>query len=180
MSLEDAESLPAHIADSVSAMARVASEHKQAASGLDRGLSRLIAWLGHPKFTPVLTALILAWVSLNLGLKALGLTPPDPPPFPWLTGVVTVAALYMTGIILSTQRREDLLTTRREQLTLELAIVIEHKTSKLIELVEKLRRDHPDMVDHIDTVAKAMSSAANPKVVLEAIEKSHDPSSSSS
>ena len=178
MSVDDAESLPAHIADSVSAMARVNSEHQQAASGLDRALSRLIVWLGHPKFTPVLTALILAWVTLNLCLKALGFAPLDPPPFPWLSGVVAVAALYMTGIILSTQRREDQLTTRREQLTLELAIVIEHKTSKLIELVEKLRRDHPDLVDHIDTEAKAMSSAADPQVILEAIKKSHDPAPS--
>ena len=84
----------------------------------------------------------------------------------------------MTGIILSTQRREDRLTTRREQLTLELAIVIEQKTSKLIELVEKLRLDHPDVANHIDVEAKAMSSSADTQVVLEAIKKAHDSASS--
>ncbi len=175
-----ADDLPAHIADTVSAMARVQSEHAQEASGLDRVLSRLTSGLGHPNFTPVLTALILAWVALNLSLRAVGVGPPDPPPFAWLTGLVAVAALYMTGIILSTQRREDRLTTRREQLTLELAIVIEQKTSKLIELVEKLRRDHPDVVNHIDMEAKAMSSSADPQVVLDAIKKTHESSLSTS
>lgn len=172
------DDLPAHIADTVSAMAKVHSEHAQEASGLERLLSRLTSWLGHPNFTPVLTALIVAWVALNLSLRAGGIRQPDPPPFAWLSGFVAVAALYMTGIILSTQRREDRLTTRREQLTLELAIVIEQKTSKLIELVEKLRQDHPDVANHIDVEAKAMSSSADPHLVLDAIKKTHDPSSS--
>ena len=174
-----ADDLPAHIADTVSAMARVHSEHELEASGLDRALSRLTAWAGHAKFTPALTVLVLGWVALNLGLLAAGLNPPDPPPFPWLSGVVALAALYMTGIILTTQRREDQLTTRREQLTLELAIVIEQKASKLIELVEKLRRDHPDVANHVDVEAKAMSASADPQAVLDAIKRTHEPPTTS-
>ena len=173
-----ADELPAYIADTVSAMARVHSEHELEASGLDRTLSRLTSWLGHARFTLALTALVLGWVALNLGLLAAGLNPPDPPPFPWLSGVVTLAALYMTGIILTTQRREDQLTTRREQLTLELAIVIEQKASKLIELVEQLRRDHPDVANHVDVEAKAMSASADPHLVLDAIRRAHAPSTS--
>lgn len=169
------DDLPAHVADTVSAMARVHSDHELEASGLDRALARLTSGLGHPGFTPALVALVLGWIGLNLGLLAAGLNPTDPPPFVWLSGAAAVAALLMTGVLLTTQRREDRLATRREQLTLELAIVIDQKASKLIELLEKFRRDNPNVANHVDAEANAMSASADPQAVLDAIKRTHEP-----
>ena len=165
--------LPAHIADTVTGMAKVHSDHHQDASRLDLIFAKIAAWLGHPGFTLVLSGFVVIWIGANLALQLAGRLPPDPPPFPLLSGLVALAALYMTGIILTTQRREDIRAERREQLTLELAIVIDQKASKLIALVEKLRLDHPDLVDHFDPEAQAMSAPADPEVVLNAIKKSH-------
>ena len=50
-------------------------------------------------------------------------------------------ALYVTVLILTTQRRDDQLASYREQLTLELAILGEQKSAKIISLLEELRRD---------------------------------------
>ena len=166
--------LPPHIAVTVTTMARVHSEHQLDASRLDLVFAKISHWLGHPGFTLVLTALVAVWVGINLWLQAAGRAAPDPPPFPLLSGLVALAALYMTGIILTTQRREDRRAERREQLTLELAIGIDQKASKLIALVERLRLDHPDLVDHLDLEAKAMSAPTDTERVLDAIKKTHD------
>lgn len=167
--------LPAHIEETVAAIAEVHHEHRRQAGPVQRWVERMTALLGRPAFTPVLTLVVLAWIALNVGLQAAGREAPDPPPFAYLSGAVALAALYMTGMILGTQRREDELASNREQLTLELVIVSEQKIAKLIELVEKLRADHPDVADHVDHEASAMAASVDPQAVLDAIKETHNP-----
>lgn len=102
----------------------------------------------------------------------LGRHPFDEPPFAWLEGLVSLAALYMTVLILSTQRRDDELASHREQLTLELAILGDQKAAKIIDLLEELRRDHPEIHDRVDHDVAAMSQPADPQAVFEAIKDS--------
>ena len=73
---------------------------------------------------------------MNLDAGALGYRPIDLPPFSGLDGAVSVASLFMVVLILATQRREDQLAQLREQLNLELPILSEQKTAKVIELLE--------------------------------------------
>ena len=80
---------------------------------------------------------------MNLDAGALGYRPIDLPPFSGLDGAVSVASLFMVVLILATQRREDQLAQLREQLNLELPILSEQKTAKVIELLEESRRDNP-------------------------------------
>ena len=77
----------------------------------------------------------------------------------------------MTVLILTTQRREDELTSHREQLTLELAILREQKSAKIISLLEELRRDDPHLHNRHDAEAEALSTPADPNAVLEAIKE---------
>jgi len=86
---------------------------------------------------------------------------------------VALTALYMTVLILTTQRREDEFAAHREQLTLELAILSEQKSAKIIALLEELRRDDPHIHDRDDTEADALSTPADPNAVLEAIQNTH-------
>ena len=171
---EDSKRLPAHIEDTVQAMADVHLDHHRQTGALQRWIDRITALLGRPAFTPIVTLLVGLWILVNLALGAAGYRVPDSPSFNYLWGVVSLAALYMTGMILATQRREEELASRRDQLTLELTILTEQKAAKLIELVEKLRLDHPDVADHVDEEAKAMSSPSDPQAVLNAIKITHD------
>jgi uncharacterized membrane protein len=75
----------------------------------------------------------------------------------------------MTVFILATQRREDELANRHEQLTLELAMLSEQKAAKIILLLEELRQDHPEIQDRVDKEAVAMSSPADSRSILEAL-----------
>jgi hypothetical protein len=56
---------------------------------------------------------------------------------------------------------------------LELTILSDKKIAKIIELIEQLRRDHPDLADAIDDEATAMSAQTDLQSVLDAIKRSH-------
>jgi uncharacterized membrane protein len=75
----------------------------------------------------------------------------------------------VTVIILTTQRRADSLASLRAQLTLELAILGEQKTAKVIDLLEEHRRDNPLIANRHDPEASDMAKPADPEAVLEAI-----------
>ena len=99
--------------------------------------------VGRPAFLVFLGAAVGLWIGVNLLIAARGLAPFDAPPFPWLQGAMTLISLSMIVFVLAAQRYEDELTERRDTLTLELALLNEQKTAKLIQLLEELRRDSP-------------------------------------
>jgi uncharacterized membrane protein len=70
----------------------------------------------------------------KLVMVGVGRGPLDGPPFNELEMAVSLAALFMTVLILSTQRRDDELASHRDQLTLELAILSDRKVAKVIDL----------------------------------------------
>ncbi len=105
---------------------------------------------------------------------AFGRQPLDEPPFFWLQGAVTLTALYMAVFILTTQRRENKLAGLREQLTLELSILSEQKSAKIIGLLEELRRDDPSISDRSDEMRRAFN-VADPIAVLDALQAHSGP-----
>ena len=50
-------------------------------------------------------------------------------------------------------------------------LLTEQKAAKIIELVEELRRDSPEIHDRIDSEARDMATRADPHAVLGAIKK---------
>jgi uncharacterized membrane protein len=80
----------------------------------------------------------------------------------------------MVVLVLSAQRREDRLTQRREQLTLELAMLSEQKAAKIIQLLEEYRRDNPQVRDRHDAQAVEMSRPSDTSSVLGAIAETHE------
>ncbi len=168
----DTPILPAHIEDTIQAIAKLHADHRQEAGRLQRMVERLTAWIGRPQFIAALTVIVALWIGSNLLVRSSGVFAWDPPPFGWLQGLVGLLALYVTVLILTTQRREDQLAGYREQLTLELAILGEQKTAKIIELLEEMRRDNPNLKNRVDHEAAAMAVAADPQAVLDAIKES--------
>ena len=162
---------PAAGASSAQATAQLRAQHKLETSALQLAVDRLTAVVGRPGFVAALGATIAAWVVGNLAVEALGFTPPDPPPFFWLEGAASTGALLVAALILTTQRREDQLANHRAQLILELSILNDQKTSKIIQLLEEGRRDNPALSDRVDTQAVAMSMPADPHAVLVAIKE---------
>jgi uncharacterized membrane protein len=171
--LRDAPILPAHIEETVRAIAELHAQHHRRATPVQRVVDRSVKTLSRPGFVGVLTVIIIGWVALNIGLSTYGRAF-DRFPYPLLQDAGSALALYLTILILITQRREDELTQHREQLTLELAIRGEQKNAKIIQLLEELRRDNPLIHDRVDTEAEALSVPADPQAVLDAIMDTHE------
>ena len=161
--------LPAHIEATIRSIAQLHAEHRENATPLQRAADRVTALLGRPQFLGVLTIIVVVWIGLNLLASALGRRSIDPPPFSWLEGAVSLVSLYMVVLVLATQRREDQLAQHRELLLLELAILGEQKTAKVIQLLEEVRRDNPHIRNRVDQEAESMARPANPQSVLDAI-----------
>ncbi len=85
--------LPAHIEETVQAIARLHSEHYAQATPLQKLLDTLTARAGRPSFIVGVSSGVVAWVALNLSLMLFRVQPFDPPPFVWLQGGVALAAL---------------------------------------------------------------------------------------
>jgi uncharacterized membrane protein len=85
--------LPAHIEDTIRAIAKLHVDHHLEAGGLQRLVDRLTAWIARPAFIALLTVAVAAWVGGNLLVSLLGAIAWDPPPFNWLQGGVTLLAL---------------------------------------------------------------------------------------
>lgn len=73
-------------------------------------------------------------------------------------------------MILVSEQRADALAERREQLTLELAILSERKIAKVIQLLEELRRDGAKPRVRTDAEAADMARPADPEAVIAAID----------
>jgi uncharacterized membrane protein len=162
---------PAHIEETIRSIDRLHAEHREDATPLQRAVERVTSLLGRPGFIGVVTVIVVGWMGFNLLSAALGFRPFDPPPFSGLASATSLASLYMVVLILATQRREDDLARHREHLILELALLGEQKTAKVIELLEEFRRDNPHIHDRVDHQADAMAQPANPQRMLDAIKE---------
>ena len=159
----------AHLEETIQAIERLQAEHDSSGTRHHRAVESITSLLGRPGFILALMLLAVAWMGLNEFASALGYRPWDSPPFPWLANFASMASLYLVVLILTTQKRDDLLARRRELLTLELAVLAEQKSAKAIALLEELRRDIPHVHDRVDSQADHMARAADRRLVFDAI-----------
>jgi uncharacterized membrane protein len=166
--------LPPHIEATVQAIARLHLAHHRRATPTQKVVERMTTVVGHPYFIAAVTFTVALWIAGNLFLERWAHWSLDRPAFPWLQGAGELAALYITALVLISQRRKDELAELREQLTLELAIMTEQKGAKIIALLEEMRRDNPLLVNRLDSEAEAMARPADPEAVFEAFKETSD------
>lgn len=160
--------LSQHLAESIGDLKEFHDAHYRGASWLQRIIDRLTALVGTPISLAVMTFGVLAWIAAALlfGPRGAGRDA-----FDWLELAATCAALLVAVLILVTQRREDVLAQRRNQLILELAILSDKKAAKIIALLEEMRRDSPHVHDRVDVESDEMSTPTNVLEVVAAIDQ---------
>jgi uncharacterized membrane protein len=162
--------VPPHVAETVQAIALLHAEHHRKSTLAERIIDRATSSVGRPRFLFLLAVAVVMWVAANSVLTLNGRLAPDPPPFAWLELTLTAVALVIAVMILTSQRRADRFANLREQMTLEATLLTEQKTRKIIELLEELRRDSPEIPDRQDIEADQMATKADPHEVLTVIE----------
>ncbi len=129
--------------------------------------SRLIS---RPLYLLVLLGLVISWMTGNVLALRLGARPWDAPPFAWLQGAVALAALITSTVVLYAQTRQAKLETQRAHLDLQVNLLTEQKVTKLIVLLEELRRDLPIVHDRVDTEAGVLQQPTDTARVLSALD----------
>ncbi len=130
--------------------------------------------MGRPFYLASVLCFVILWLLANALCELLGFRALDPPPFSWLQGIVSLGALLTTTVVLITQNREAQLEERRLELELQVNLLTEQKTTKLIRLLEELRRDLPMVKDRHDPEAAALQEPTKPEEVLAALEERRD------
>ncbi len=135
-----------------------------------RTVESLTAWLGRPQFFYGILVGAALWMGVNSFAHPFGLAERDDPPFFWMQGAVGLGAFLLTSVILITQNRQGKLAERREQLELQMSLLTEQRTAKIIDLLEELRRDMPSVHNRVDAEAEALTKVIDPQEVLTAFE----------
>jgi uncharacterized membrane protein len=173
--------LSEHVAHNIETIAHLQTETEGKVGRNQRTIERITASIGQPWALNAILGAVGLWVALNTLGPRVGLPRMDPPPFPWLQGAMSLSALLVTTMILTTQNRQAKRLFHRGNLELQVNLVAEQKIAKLISLIEELRRDLPSVRDRVDPVANAMAEPVDHEAVLTVLEentvseKAHDP-----
>ena len=157
------------VESSVQQLAELHDAHHRDATGAQRVANRVTQALGRPGALMIVVVLVIVWMIGNYAAARAGVTALEEPPFPELGLLVTVVALLVALLILTTQRHEQLLAEKRSQLTLQIAILSERKIAKLIGMVDELRRASPTLSSSPDPEADTLATPADPIATMERI-----------
>jgi len=160
------------IGQNIAAVQEFYARQSRELSRSQRLAERIASAVGHPAFLVAILALVALWIAVNVLRLEAGLVALDPAPYFWLQGLVSLSALLITTVVLIKQNRLARLAEQRAHLDLKVTLLIEQKTAKMIDLLEELRRDAPDIPNRHDAHAAALQQAMDPGRVLEALDES--------
>ncbi|MBC5823744.1 MAG: DUF1003 domain-containing protein [Candidatus Eremiobacteraeota bacterium] len=167
--MSQSRNVPDHVKETIDSIAELRARVHAEATPHQRAIESTTKRLGQPGFVYGILVFVISWVLVNAVLRASGHAPFDPLPFFGLQGIATLCALLMTVLILTTETRLGDVADRRSRLALQFAVLTEQKVAKIIELLESQRRDDPHLRDRYDAEAQAMTKAADPHAIVDAL-----------
>jgi uncharacterized membrane protein len=167
----DVDSLSGHIDQNIESMVAMQRREWESVSLAQRRVERLSRFIGRPVYLIALLIIVAGWVVYNATAAEWGLKPFDAPPFEMLDGIMSLIALITTTIVLIAQNRQAKLEQQHTHLALQVNLLTEQKVTKLIHLIEELRRDLPMVKDRHDAQAAALQERADTAQVASAIEE---------
>lgn len=165
------DAAPDHVQQSAESIADLHAEHYLGLPQAQLGIEWVTERIGRPATLFVCITLLAAWMLLNFWSVAHHRPAFDAPPFYGLQVTVSILAFLMTIVIVTTENRQSSLDERRAQLTLQLAMLSEKKITKLIELVERIRQEHPLLSNPTDRETGAMMTPINPREVMDSLDQ---------
>jgi uncharacterized membrane protein len=159
------------VAENISAVHEFYTREEQKRSASQRHAETIGGFVGRPAFLIIILLFVAFWVAINLALHRWGWPIFDEPPFVALHGIMGLAGLLTTVVILIKQNRVSKLSEQRDHLDLKVTLLIEQKTAKLIDLMEELRRDLPNVKNRNDSDAAVLQQAMSPERVLAALDE---------
>jgi len=170
-----AESERDQISQNIEAVLDFYTREEQKMTGSQRVMERISRFVGQPAFLGIILLFVTLWIVANIAMREFGRTEFDPAPYFWLQGIVALSALLITTVVLGKQNRLAKLEEQRAHLDLKENLLTEQKAAKLIDLMEELRRDLPNVRNRQDSAAVALQQSMNPDLVLAALDERSEP-----
>jgi uncharacterized membrane protein len=168
------ENLPSSVSENIDTITEFYQRHEEHMSLPQRIIEKLSVILGSPGYVAASVVFMVGWIIANLVALELGYEEVDEPPFFWLQGIIAVNAFIISTTVLIRQNRMQKLAQHHARLDLQVNLLTEEKTSKIIGMLEALRRDIPGINQAVDDEAREMIQPTDAKVVLQAIESEDD------
>lgn len=169
------EAMPTHISDNIDTIAEVRADFEKRTTRHQRAIEKATRAVGSPIALYALLAFVGAWTGYNSLAPRIGEPVFDASPFFLLQGVLGLCAVCIATMVLAAQNRQTHEAERRAHLEFQVNLLAEQKATKIICLLEELRRDLPIVGDRKDPVAEAMQQQIDPKAVLTALEGTLQP-----
>jgi uncharacterized membrane protein len=107
------------------------------------------------------------WIGTNLLRGSAGF---DPYPFPLLTLLVSLEAIFLSTFILISQNRDLYLSERRNQLDLQINLLTEQENTKMLTLLKQIA-DKVGVDVGQDPTVEVLEQATQPEKLVEQIER---------
>jgi uncharacterized membrane protein len=165
------------ISQNIDAILEFYTREEKKISRSQRILERVSGYIGQPVFLGIILLLVALWMLANAVMRQLGMAVFDPAPFHWLQGIVGLAALLTATVVLIKQNRLAKIEEQRQHLDLKVTLLTERKVAKIIDMLEELRRDLPNVKNRDDPEASVLQQSMNPDQVLAALDERSGPDS---
>jgi uncharacterized membrane protein len=169
-SVSEEPEVPEHVSLNIDAIRSVREKAGRSLRSDQRAIEAFTHFVGQPRSLYTLITTVALWIAYNIAAPRLQRAPFDPSPFFFLQGAIAFYAAIMATTILVTQNRQRKDEERNAHLELQVNLLAEQRTGKIVALLEELRRDLPNVRDRVDPVADALQQQVLPTAVVSAIE----------
>jgi uncharacterized membrane protein len=173
------ERLSEPIAQNITDIIGLETKELESATGAQRWLETASRRIARPAYLIGLLLFVVLWIGLNVYDPLVNITPFDPPPFYWLVSLLTLIALLTSTVVLIGQARQGKLAEQRAHLDLQINLLTEQKVTKLIHMLEELRRDLPGVRERHDPHVSLLKQPTDAAQVASALKEGGTPGGSS-
>lgn len=168
---EQTAKLPHSVHENIGTIAEFYERNEEHQSRAQVWAERLSLVLGSPGYVAANVLFIVGWILWNLVGPRYGFEQLDEPPFFWLQGLIGLNAFIISTTVLIRQNRMSKLANHHAHLDLQVSLLADEKSSKIIRMLEELRCDLPDVRDKTDQEADELAEPTDTRAVLSIIEQ---------
>jgi uncharacterized membrane protein len=129
-----------HTAQSnIEKVVQLEEEEERHRSFADRFPERIGSFAGSVSFVACQLAFVGLWAIANLGIIP-GVPTFDPFPYSLLSGLLSLEGVLLTAFVLIRQNRMSLMADRRSHLDLQISLLAEKETTKIIQMLDRMSR----------------------------------------
>lgn len=171
--MSDADSpakvLPNAFKENLDTMAEFYAREHANISNTQSAIEKISAIFANAIYFAAFIAIVVGWIAVN-EFDIFRIPHFDPSPFTLLQGIIALNGVLITIAVLVRQNRLTRLEEKRAHLNLQVTLLAEQKTTKIIQLLEELRGDMPNVRNRVDPAAETLKVETDHHAMLDVLD----------